>query len=100
QPQRETIEDGARLCRIHAELISTAQSSASTAKYELSGFFSAQADFDAAEGSSQQSAHSARELATRANTDSSRAAAEIHSIGGGGGAGYPRPGQWRRRALR
>ena len=83
QPQRESIEHGGRLCRMHAELIAAAQSSADLGERELSGFFAAHDEFESAEDSTVRAVQACRETATRASADSSRAAAEIDAIDGG-----------------
>lgn len=80
EPQRDLIEQGARLCHVHAALVETARATADQAEQELSGFFVAQSAFESAAESERHSASVARDQTTRAAADSARASAEVRSI--------------------
>ena len=80
QPQREIIEEGSRLCRLQAELISNAQTAAGAAEREAASFGSARDEFESAQASSQHAIQSCRDLAARAHADSSRAASAIATL--------------------
>ncbi len=80
QPQRESVDGGAKLCRMHAELIASAQSSSSAAERESSGFLAAESEFESAAASTREAAQACSELATRANAESSSAANEVASL--------------------
>jgi len=83
QPQRESIEDGSRLCRMHAELIASAQSEAGAAERESSAFHAARDEFESAEASTREAVQTCRDLASRATGESNRCAAEISAINSG-----------------
>lgn len=80
EPQREGIDQGALLCRMHGELADTALSSAEEAERNLSAFFAAQMAFESAAGSSRHAVTVARDQATRALADTARISAEVQSI--------------------
>jgi hypothetical protein len=92
QPQRELIDQGARLRRMHAELVEAAQTMADTAERELSGFFAAQDEFESSSASTLEAVQTCKDLAARANADSSRAEKEIESIDSGISAASQDPG--------
>lgn len=92
QPQRESMEQGARLCRMQAELLASAQSGADTAERELSGFYAAQQEFESTADSAVHAARTAHDLAARATTDSSRVSSEVQSINSGISAASQDPG--------
>lgn len=80
QPQREIIEEGSRLCRLQSELISNAQTAAGAAERESAAFASARDEFESLQASSQHAIQSCRDLAARAQADSSRAASAITGL--------------------
>jgi hypothetical protein len=80
QPQRDSIDQGARLCRILAEWIATALASAGEAERELLAFFSAQDEFESSAGSAHQAAQAADNLAARSVTVSSHVTGELQAL--------------------
>ena len=80
QPQRESMEEGTRLCRAHAELIATAQTSAANAERESTGFLNAEQEFESAAASTREAVETCKQLARRANTESAATANEIASL--------------------
>jgi hypothetical protein len=81
EPQRELIEQGARLCQAHAELVDSAKAAAREGEQEISGFFAAQAGHESAAESARNTTEIARDQATRSTQDSSRVSGELRSIG-------------------
>lgn len=81
EPQRDWIEQGARLCHLHGSLADAARAAADEAEREIAAFFAAQAAFESAAESARHSAGVARDQATRATADSSRVSAEVQLIG-------------------
>jgi DNA-binding SARP family transcriptional activator len=80
EPQREWIEQGARLCQLHGASVDMARGSADEAERSISSFFSAQSAFESAADSSRQTANAARDEAAGSAADSTRAGAEVQSI--------------------
>jgi hypothetical protein len=81
EPQRDLMEQGARLCQVHAELVDSARSAAQEADQEISAFFASQTAYESASESARHSTTTARDQATRSMQDSSRVSAELRSIG-------------------
>lgn len=81
EPQRELMEQGARLCQVHAELVDSARSAAQEAEHEISAFFAAQSSYESASESARHSTSAAEDQAARSTQDSSRVSAELRSIG-------------------
>ena len=91
-PQRELIEQGARLCRMHGEHIDAAQAAADEAENEIAGFFAAQSAYESAVESSQSAAAAAEDQAARATADSSRALAALQALAASIAAATADPG--------
>ena len=91
-PQNEWMEQGARLCHFQAELVNAAHSAAENAERELQMFFAAKSESESAAAAGLSTAQSARDMAAKASTDSSRAATEIQSIQSGISAASLDPG--------
>ena len=80
QPQRESIEEGSKLCRMHAELIASAQASAGAAERESLAFLAAESEFESASQSTREAAQTCKDLATRANAESTSTANELVTL--------------------
>jgi hypothetical protein len=80
EPQRDLIEQGARLCQAHAELVDSARAAAQESEQEISGFFAAHAGHESASESARHTTNVARDQANRSAQDSSRVSAELRSI--------------------
>jgi hypothetical protein len=80
QPQRESIEDGSKLCRAQAELIAAAQTSAGAAERESMGFLSAEQEFESAAASTREAVEACKQLVTRANSESAATGKEIAAL--------------------
>src|SRR5579859_8141776 len=60
EPQRESMDRGAGLCLIHAQLMASAQSSADAAEVDLSAFFALQDEFESSATEARSAAQTAR----------------------------------------
>ena len=82
EPQQDLIEQGARLCQLHASFVETARAAAQEAEHEIAGFFAAQTGYESASESARHTTSTARDQATRSQQDASRVSAELQSIDG------------------
>ena len=92
EPQRDLMEQGARLCQLHAASVDSAKAAAQEAEQEISAFFAAQSAYESASESARHSTSIARDQATRSSQDSSRVQGELGAIDGSIAAAAADPG--------
>ncbi len=82
QPQRETMEEGERLCRQFAELGATAKSNAAEAENQIAAFFGRQQEFESSASETLSALEAAAQLTTRSNSEAAPLQGEIEALNG------------------
>jgi hypothetical protein len=80
EPQRDLMEQGARLCQLHATLVDAARAAAQESEQEISSFFASQSNYESAAESARHTTSATREQADRAKQDFSRVLGELRTI--------------------